>query len=126
MNSKLASTLWSRPFATALKRNIHVHVWHDAKQAVHTMSSTRRTMMFLMFMIPFPVIFGEYLEDSYVAFFWNETPHYLRRRTKPFPWFCYDCGLFELECKEKCMEEEHTKRSLYEAYMASKQPVVKK
>eukprot|EP00753_Platysulcus_tardus_P005677 PLAT13601.1.p1 GENE.PLAT13601.1~~PLAT13601.1.p1 ORF type:complete len:128 (-),score=42.54 PLAT13601.1:159-542(-) len=32
----------------------------------------------------------------------NEARPYFRVRHKAFPWDCSDCGLFEVECLEKC------------------------
>ena len=34
----------------------------------------------------------------------DEAPSYMRIRTKPFPWDCPDCGLFEGPCHKKCQE----------------------
>ena len=32
-------------------------------------------------------------------------PDYMRVRTKPFPWECSDCSLFDTDCFNKCKAE---------------------
>uniref|UniRef100_A0A7S2MJB1 Cytochrome c oxidase subunit n=1 Tax=Helicotheca tamesis TaxID=374047 RepID=A0A7S2MJB1_9STRA len=33
-------------------------------------------------------------------------PEYMQIRTKPFPWECEDCALFDLDCWKKCRAEK--------------------
>lgn len=44
----------------------------------------------------------------------NARPQYLHVRRKPYPWFCYDCSLFDRACHRKCKAEEEEKKAAWE------------
>jgi hypothetical protein len=107
------------------KRNLHVHVIKNAKDYDHVVSTNMRTVKFWSFLCfvvgPLWMIYtGKEGNPRQVKEIWDPQPDFMRIRLKPYPWFCYDCNLFDGPCQRICKAEEKERKKVWDNYQKNK------
>ena len=78
---------------------------HDRGEAAADMSKWKKISLYVALpgCAAMTVInFGMHMTEEHPHYAEEPSPSYMRIRSKPYPWSCPDCGLFEGPCWEKC------------------------
>ncbi len=51
---------------------------------------------------------------------YDPLPEYQKIRLKPYPWFCYDCNIFDNPCHRICKAEEKERKKVWDNYQKNK------